>query len=185
MPVDHWHCHCHRPAPAALRSRLGPGVGYDRAEPPAELHGVLRVYLNPCGPARAAASLDAPPRQTASDAPACARGDRGRRGLAAAVRPERSAQGPTAERAPCLVAVIVGYPARGSVRLFGFARTTRDSSRRTRSRHSTHNRVTPETRHDARPRSDYNDLRTTEHSSARSDLDLPRARITWNEHHDA
>lgn len=67
MPVDHWHCHCHRPAPAALRSRLGPGVGYDRAEPPAELPGVLRVYLNPCGPARAAASLDAPPRQTASD----------------------------------------------------------------------------------------------------------------------
>lgn len=65
MPVD--HCHCHRPAPAALRSRLGPGVGYDRAEPPAELPGVLRVYLNPCGPARAAASLDAPPRQTASD----------------------------------------------------------------------------------------------------------------------
>ena len=67
---------------------------------------------------------------------------------------------------------------------FGFARTTRES-RRTEQTHSTHNRVTPETRHDARPRSDYNDLRTTEHSSARSDLDLPRARITWNEHHDA
>ena len=68
-------------------------------------------------------------RSPASDRvrPACARGDRGRRGLAAAVRPERSAQGPTAERAPCLVAVIVGYPARGSVRLFGFARTTRES----------------------------------------------------------
>ena len=127
-------------------------------------------------------------RSPASDRvrPACARGDRGRRGLAAAVRPERSAQGPTAERAPCLVAVIVGYPARGSVRLFGFARTGQHATRRDApSRHSTHNRVTPETRHDARPRSDYNDLRTTEHSSARSDLDLPRARITWNEHHDA
>ena len=187
MPVDHWHCHCHRPAPAALRSRLGPGVGYDRAEPPAELPGVLRVYLNPCGPARAAAGRST--RSPASDRvrPACARGDRGRRGLAAAVRPERSAQGPTAERAPCLVAGIVGYPARfGSVLIFGFARIQYTPTRRDApSRHSTHNRVTPETRHDARPRSDYNDLRTTEHSSARSDLDLPRARITWNEHHDA
>ena len=123
-------------------------------------------------------------RSPASDRvrPACARGDRGRRGLAAAVRPERSAQGPTAERAPCLVAGIVGYPARfGSVSPGQHAIASRDAP----SRHSTHNRVTPETRHDARPRSDYNDLRTTEHSSARSDLDLPRARITWNEHHDA
>ena len=72
-PVD--HCHCHRPAPAALRSRLGPGVGYDRAEPPAELPGVLRVYLNPCGPARAAASL---PRQTVRPArEACVRAGTG------------------------------------------------------------------------------------------------------------
>lgn len=81
-------------------------------------------------------------RSPASDTdrvrPACARGDRGRRGLAAAVRPERSAQGPTAERAPCLVAVIVGYPAR-----FGSVSPGQHASRDAPSRPTAHTIASP------------------------------------------